>query len=150
LRGLYASTRIVRAAASSVYCNNISVPLASPSYRWRWNGARGYTILAGPDLQWNFVRGPSISGWQRPLADFRRDADHQSVARRFLSSRRLCRDLGELDRLLVGTGHSARAILQHYAGLRHGARFAAAFGVGPAAASVADGRLRISVSAGRA
>src|SRR5437016_5132475 len=100
-----------------------------------------YAVLADPGLQRHLIWRPAVPRRQRPLADFRRDADRQSRARLLLPVGRLCRAVGDLDDRVVAAGNSGGGVDDWAGRIGHGAHFPAAVGLRAAATGLADGRV---------
>src|SRR5205807_3718022 len=98
-----------------------------------------HAILADPGVQWNFLCCAAVSGGQRTLAHFRRDADRQPLAWVLLPFGRICRAISDLDHGLVGAVASACGALDRRSGLADGTDFPAAPGIRSTAAGAADG-----------
>src|SRR4029079_10663298 len=73
-------------------------------------GGNGYAILGSPGVQWRVLRRTAFSRRGRPVADLRRDAHRQSVARLLLFARGLRRPFRHRTyRLLAAVDTDCRA-----------------------------------------
>src|SRR5580704_12923551 len=111
---------------------------------------RGCAVLADTGLQRHFLRRAVVPGGERAVADFRRHAHRQPVARLVFPARRLCRLVGDLDHRLLAVGDPGCRRHRRADRPGDGAGVFATIGFRSAAAGVADGRFRLLVPAGRA
>src|SRR5262249_26036085 len=112
-------------------------------------GGNEYPVLADSGVQRNFVRSPAVSGRQRPVADLWGHAHRQPGAWLLLPPGRLCGVVRDLDHGPLATCAPGRGPGDRADRIADGAHLPATAGIRAAAASLADGGVRVPVPASR-